>query len=815
MPFVKCRYYSESGEPWKGGCRRRGSGCTFVHPDETGWASASAAASFGGKGRGGGDSGSFRGGGERGGGRGRGGASTSTSGWDLSGNSGGGGGGGGGWDTGGGSGWDTGGGSGWDTGGGSGWDTGGGSGGGGGWDTGGPATASTNEKTSSKSKTITDLADAWGQADATANYSWGGGSGGGWGSTSWGNSSGGAEEKPKSPLSGRGESSWGNSGGGNDNGNSTGGGWGSSGGGGWGAAKDTEKAAETKEKDGWGSSTTGDTWGKGQSSSWPSSGWGGASSGTTVEDQKEKPAQSDKGKGKALLPPPRPPRPSVSVSDDRPAPPIKMTGTNNVPITGNRWGDTASTVKPTPRVDTNVPTAMEFDSVPTMDKTPYSALDPQPLSARPSDGRSRTARESDTPITPAADSSRRKRKRGDAFEEKMDIFKEYVKAWERGVRAKFLLADAEAKRDRWHRTQKSPCYTRIGEAGRKKLDAQRAEYDKEVSIQREKLSSAITSLVEFHDNMASNLDLGQRYNIGEEATRYLAESKGFIDEVRSLLVTHVLKATSPQSEKESDSNSPDEDISSTPEDLRLLLHQIHDLEERLEEAQTELTLRHPRDIRAEIDEKLNVKLAALRAARQREVDRVASLPRPEIVIPPAALQRMEETAQQVKALDAKLPQTVEDIRDLILQVNATKARVEKLEAEVAESRELVRKREEDKVALREIERRTEEGLSQFREQFEKLTTSAPPASDTSIKNTQEEFIESLRPGFEALLEKFYESNVLPTLDAIGKNVLETADRNQQETVGVLWGKMQPAMNMVDGVSRWLDSQELALTAPTD
>ena len=254
-----------------------------------------------------------------------------------------------------------------------------------------------------------------------------------------------------------------------------------------------------------------------------------------------------------------------------------------------------------------------------------------------------------------------------------------IRTWERGVRTRFLLAEAEAKRDRWFRTQKSACYARIGEAGRNKLDAQRTECDKEVSLQREKLSGAITSLVGFHDTISSNLDLGQRYNIGEEVEKFITDSKAFVDEVRALLVAHVLR-------DKNDVQTGDTQKHPSGADATLidsLQSQVRDLEERFDQAQTELTLQHHRDIRCEIDELLATKIAALRVARRREMDRIASQPRAEIVIPPRAIENMKGTARQVEELDAKVPHTVEDIRVLLLRVDATTKRVSQLEEELS------------------------------------------------------------------------------------------------------------------------------------
>ncbi|KAF8844953.1 hypothetical protein BDN67DRAFT_620500 [Paxillus ammoniavirescens] len=754
MPYVKCRYYTESGEPCNGGCRRKGVGCTFVHPDEPGWGKAPPAG-LGAKGRGG-DSGSFRSGGKRGRGRGASGFAARDTGEKSSGILGGQSDTAGSWNTGG-SGWDTGG-SGWDTGG-SGWDT-----GGSGWDTGG---------------------SGWGKGGSGSDKGWdkggsgwdtGPGDGGGRDASGWG-----------SPLGGGWGEGWGNPRG------DAGDGWG----GGWGDAKDTDKSSENKEKEtgGWGSTpATVTSWGDGDA-------WGTFSNPIAVENDKENPSESNK----AMLPPPRVPLPGNEASHP------KITGTNRVPIANKRWGEGSSQSKPTPKLDTNIPAAMEIDSPGAQSKTPLSVVHSQLQSARSSD---RGARGSDTPTasTPG-DSSRRKRKHDAAFEDKFNLFKEYVKAWERGVRTRFMLVEAEAKRDRWFRTQKSACYARIGEAGRQMLDAQRAECDKDVNIQREKHSSAITSLVEFHDAITSNLDLGQRYNISEEASRFVTQSKAFVHEVRSFFVVHGSK----DNNDEKQGLSPTEYDASTPNEFQTLLHQVRDLEERFEEAQTELTLRHPRDIRCEIDEKLNTTIAALRAARQSELERIASQPRPEIVIPPVALQKMEETARQVRKLDADMPPMVEDIRVLLLQVGAATKRVYSLEEEIAANKETYRKMQAKAAAIEETKRRSDEQLKKIQEQFEQLTASEPSRLATesfpsvSTYTPQDMSMRSLRPAFEALLEKFYEREVRPTVQALGEAAIEASDRHQQEIMSDLWGKMQPAMNMVEGVSRWLDSQELGLT----
>ncbi|KAG9318492.1 hypothetical protein JVU11DRAFT_583 [Chiua virens] len=936
---IRCRYYTNSGEPIRGGCRRKGAGCSFVHPDDPAWADAEVSTSN--PMNKGGDSstskpwseGSRRG-------------STASSGWDTGGNgatnatntSGGWGGsistasepaqrknssaigpwgasptdqnqtnanraaskgGGDGWGTssdkatgsawGGGWGGSNDGGSwgaarnearaaGWgnndnDKNAGSGWgdtstgasegswgnqdtnknaESGWGSGGGG-WGAGG------NKKDTDKA-TGSGWGDAstgasggsWGNQDTNkdAGSGWGSGSGGwgaggnkkdtdkatgsGWGSASTGASGGswGSQDTNKDAGSGWGGGGWeaggnkkdaekatgsgwgstsaGASGGNQDTTKNAGLGWGSGGGGGgggWGAVgnkKDTDKTTGSgwgsAASDGWGAGRGGDknankdavsTWGgdKKEADKAAGSGWGsaagngrgagqggdkdatsswGVSDPMIVDNSAEKGTEPErnKGKSKAVLAPPR-----IRIPDKENKP--MMTGTNDVSLgSGKRWGDPRSS---------DLVTA----------STPITALTPVTTT---------------TPI----DSIRVKRKRDAAFDDKAEVFKEYTKAWERGVRARFLLAEAEVKRDRWFRTQKSACYARIGEAGRKILDGQRAECDEQVNTQRERVSAAITSLVDFHDIIASNIDLGQRYNLGEEMKKFLTDSKAYVDEVRALIVVHVLK--------EKDDAQPGDQKHSSGVVTALMdsvQSQVRDLEERFEQTQTELTLRHQRDIRSEVNELFQAKIAESRAARQCEIDRVASQPRTEIVIPPDVLKDQEVMAQQVRELDAKVPQAVEDIRNLLLRVDATTKRVIDLEQEVSANKETYEKQKRDMVAEREsAERKIDGELEHLRNKFTELVASQPPAEPAAC-NTAEKLLETLLPTFEAVLDKFYEQEVVPTIKRTQRTAIDESNHYQEEAINVLWGKIHPAMNMVTGVSRWLDSQELRLTAPVE
>ena len=79
----------------------------------------------------------------------------------------------------------------------------------------------------------------------------------------------------------------------------------------------------------------------------------------------------------------------------------------------------------------------------------------------------------------------------------------------------------------------------------------------------------------------------------------------------------------------------------------------------------------------------------------------------------------------------------------------------------------------------------------------------------------EKTLEGLRPALDTIVLKFYEQEVAPTIKAMGEAMVETSNKKQTELFRTMWRKMEPAMNMVEGVSRWLDSQELSRTAPRD
>lgn len=216
-------------------------------------------------------------------------------------------------------------------------------------------------------------------------------------------------------------------------------------------------------------------------------------------------------------------------------------------------------------------------------------------------------------------------------------------------------------RDRWYRTQKSPCYARIGNKGIDILEAKRAEFDNEYSVQRDKLNTAIKLLMEHHQSNMSSIDIGQRYNVSEETNRFVAESKAFASQI-STVIEDLKNRDIPMRDG---SPMQVEEGSSPPKDeWQILQRRVAEMEETVDLLGTEFTV--SLDVREMVDKIFDSKVAELLEARKQEAQRMAQESPPQIVIPPECLQKLDESANQWQQVEAKLPKAVEDIRSLIV-----------------------------------------------------------------------------------------------------------------------------------------------------
>ena len=264
----------------------------------------------------------------------------------------------------------------------------------------------------------------------------------------------------------------------------------------------------------------------------------------------------------------------------------------------------------------------------------------------------------------------------------------HPRVWERAVRARFHFSEAETNRDRWYRTQKSSYYARIGDKGIDILEDKREEFDKEYFLQRDKLHTALASLVEYHQSRMSCFDLGQRYQISEETNRYLAETKEYASQV-SVLVEELKTRDVPMHDA---SAVQKERGSSTPTDeWQNLQRRVEEMEETLEQMDAEMTLTRPLDVREMVDKLFDHKVAELREARKLEAQKRAQESPPQIVIPPECLQRLEQSMSQWQQVEAKLPKTIEDIRSLIVGNAELASTLDQLKKENATHRETLSK----------------------------------------------------------------------------------------------------------------------------
>ncbi|KAI6022676.1 hypothetical protein EDC04DRAFT_2727761 [Pisolithus marmoratus] len=690
MPNVKCRYYTENGEPKQGGCRRRNTGsCPFVHPDSSAWATAASASSKPGSSRGSGGPGHAQGTGKGGRKSGSGSVSSmhepsesvaSSSGWgnladgNLESSSA--------WDIGGEGGWDTGGD--WKMGDSSSVDavkssTTHGWGSTVGWDSG----------ESSKPGEGEDASTAWWKSTGT----------GSWGSTS-------ANTKPDK---GKGD---------------------------WPPKQDdiSTRASEAPVFHGtvWADDKPGD-----HNTTWSS-----------------RPTGSDNRRTKL---------PSSS-ADMGSAPPRKLTGTNQVHLgTKKQWGS-----KVTPHIDTDMEDSATFRR----DPETSNDLPPPPLNIQPSYP---AIDPGDTPLTPAAPAlvpPRPKRKR-EGLDEKRETLKEYIKTWERAVRAKFHLAEAELNRDRWYRTRKSPCYARIGAAGIDILESKRAEFDREYFAQREKLSLAVNALVDYQETVMSGYDLVQRYDVGEETSKFLAESTAYAGQIRTLIDDFKnrdvpMRDPSPSSSTKASLPPSDE--------WEVLQKRVEKMEESLEQIDVELTLSRPMDIGDMVDKVFDARLSELREARQQEVQRLATQVRPEIVISPDSLKKLEECADRWREVEGRLPKTIEDISGLITGNAQFAYRLEQLEKENAGYREALAKLEDKYAATEELWRQKEKLQEDFDEFMDRLRFGrCVPAESTC-----QQLIGELKPALSAFIQKFYEQEIVPTVRTMGEAVAGVSNCKQTE-----------------------------------
>ena len=492
-------------------------------------------------------------------------------------------------------------------------------------------------------------------------------------------------------------------------------GWGS---GGWG-----DSAAGSKESSGggWGDSTTGSKessgggWGSGawESGLWDDAaagfkeasegGWGTSGGVTQPPQGKREDKEQDKLKS-PIVPPPRPVRRSSSgwkddeqdtMTKSRPT----QTAANRIPVTNTRWGRKEDTMS-SPNL-----ASLEKPRVPPLQiSASGSSTAGQPSALLSSEEghmdvdkwvqkdkalKSRSKSPSVSTVTVTASTASRKRKFGSSeLEKQQDNWREFIRCvsqssslvkatlntcrvFDRAIRAKAAFDKAETERQSWVRTQKSTTYERIGEAGRNRLDGHRAALETARKTQSDKLTRAITELAEAGETLKSGVDYDQRYDIEDQATRYLKEVGAWLEDVRPLLIAstsqHPSNSDGPTSQ-EDNNNSPQE-TRTNPDGLDPLRSRLDNQEELLEELRTAVTLESSKNALSTITSRIDKKIDALREAR---ADAKASAPPPKVVLPSEATGAIEEVSRKMSELTTAMEKPVNDIAHLLIHQDEMK-----------------------------------------------------------------------------------------------------------------------------------------------
>lgn len=249
-----------------------------------------------------------------------------------------------------------------------------------------------------------------------------------------------------------------------------------------------------------------------------------------------------------------------------------------------------------------------------------------------------------------------------------------ARTWERAVRARFYLAEAETKRNRWYRTQKSQCYARIGDAGINILETKRAEFDRECVTQQEKLSASLSALVDYHDSITYGFDLGQRYNVIEEVSNFISESKAFIHQIdvhiRDFKNRDVL-VVEPSLDQTWQGSPP------LQHEEQAIQSRLEEVDETLEEVHAELTFSHPRNVKEIVDEVFDARIDHLREVRDLEMQQTPL----DLDIPLESRQQLKQVMNRWQEAESKLPKTISDISSLITENAQLSRRIEQLEKE--------------------------------------------------------------------------------------------------------------------------------------
>ncbi|OAX44664.1 hypothetical protein K503DRAFT_196307 [Rhizopogon vinicolor AM-OR11-026] len=585
----------------------------------------------------------------------------------------------------------------------------------------------------------------WGESSAGA---WGDSSGGTWGSTGWGDSTTGSKE-------------------------SSGGGWGSA---------------------GWGNSTTG---------SKESSGGGWGTSGEVTQPAQEKRDDQEKEKFKSpTIPPPRPVRrTSAGWGDEedsrKESRPTKMTGSNKLPVTNTKWNGRGNAI-----VASSNPEPPEKPFISPLQTSSLGSWTPGQPSALPSASRSeggvdvekwlqrdkamsmksRSRSPSVSTVTVTASTANRKRKFGISdLEKQQEYWREFIRVFDRAIRAKAGFDKAETERHSWVRTQKSTTYERIGEAGRNRLDGHRAALETARKTHSDKLTRAINELAEAGETLKSGMDYDQRYDIEDQVTEYLKEVGAWLEDIRSLLIANTHQHPPITDGPAFHENDLPEETCADTDGLDPLRSRLDKLEELLEELRTAVTLESSGKALATINSIIDQKIDAMREARVRAKELLADVPPPQVIIPSEAMGYIEDVSRQATYLSSAMEKPVHEVAHLLVHQDEMKKTYTSFKAENEELRESIAKLAEASFDAVSESRRT------------------PPPAEPAVKIMFQE----LRVSVDKVVQEILSREVVPAVTQLSDACRLENQRIHREIFETIWDRVDPALKLTEVVNRWV------------
>jgi hypothetical protein len=376
------------------------------------------------------------------------------------------------------------------------------------------------------------------------------------------------------------------------------------------------------------------------------------------------------------------------------------------------------------------------------------------------------------------------------------VWKETIKYHTQAVQAQQALVDAEERRDRYKRAQASDIYARGGPLARAKLDNTRKEYEQRVVTQAKTLESCLKVLQNMPEIDKSFLDFSSLVDEKNIAS-YVAEAKEWIEQIRPLLIQITSPAPQPSPVQPTVRNSSIEDgqISEdgipkkrrrepSPERPPTLLERFTAIEERVREMAEEVHIQHVNGvIKDEVDKMTVIKLEEVHQANaggSKPLDPVERLLTKDIESGQTVVDQAEKVAALLTgqhAKDATLSALMEQNKTLV-----------ETQASFQQDAAAIRK-ELDENSARTLE------ISQ---QIQMLLSQRHITPFTLSKDALSQV------GF--LAKETFSTEVSPKLGENFEMINEQIANHDEQMIRNLWIKLDPALKVVERLTRWLDLQ---------